>query len=100
MVDGKEGPKTLKVNEDLGWVIEEELREKCRSLLNSSASDLVIDISDSDQVCSANMVVFAYVGAMAAKAGKTVKIIASRPVARTFQRAALDDFLTLETVGE
>jgi len=97
MPEYEEGPGILKINKDLGWVLEDELREKCRHLLQSEVSNLIIDISSADHVCSANMVVFAYVGAMAAKEHKTVKIVVSNPVARSFHIAGFDDFLSLES---
>jgi anti-anti-sigma factor len=96
MPEYEEGPGVLKVNKDLGWVLEDELREKCRKLLQSEVPNLVIDISSADHVCSANMVVFAYMGAMAAKKHKTIKMMVSSQVARSFHIAGFDDFLTLE----
>jgi len=98
MPEYEEGPGILKVNKDLGWVLEDELREKCRKLLSAEVPNLVIDISSADHVCSANMVVFAYVGAMAAKRKKTIKMMVSNRVARSFHIAGFDDFLTLESV--
>jgi len=96
MPEYEEGPGILKVNKDLGWVLEEELREKCRKLLESSVPNLLIDISGADHVCSANMVVFAYVGAMANKRGKALKMLVSQRVARAFRVAGFDEFLKLE----
>jgi len=92
----EEGPGVLKVNKDLGWVLEEELREKCRKLLAADSSELTIDISNAEHVCSANMVVFAYVGAMAAKRGKQVRILVSNRVARIFRTSGFGEFLNLE----
>jgi anti-anti-sigma regulatory factor len=98
MAEYEESPGILKVNKDLGWVLEEELREKCRNLLQSKASDLLIDISSADHVCSANMVVFAYVGAMAAKRKKTLRMLVSKRLVRSFQVAGFEDFINLEPV--
>ncbi len=99
MPDYEEGPGVLKINKDLGWVIEEELREKCRVLLDAKVPNLMIDISGADHVCSANMVVFAYVGAMANKRQKTLKVLVSPRVARAFRIAGFDEFLKLEQPG-
>ncbi len=96
MPEYEEGPGILKVNKDLGWVLEDELREKCRNLLRAEVPNLIIDISSADHVCSANMVVFAYVGAMAARRKKTIKMVVSTGVARSFHLAGFDEFLTLE----
>jgi anti-anti-sigma factor len=98
MPEYEEGPGVLRVNKDLGWVLEDELREKCRQLLESDVPNLVIDLSSADHVCSANMVVFAYVGAMAAKSRKSVKMIVSSKVARAFQIAGFSEFLSLEII--
>ncbi|MHC4915043.1 MAG: STAS domain-containing protein [Planctomycetota bacterium] len=96
MVEYEEAPGVLKVNKDLGWVLEDELREKCRKLLSAKSSQLTIDISDAEHVCSANMVVFAYVGAMAAKRGKQVRMLVSNRVARIFRNSGFEEFLDLE----
>ena len=98
MADYEEAPGILKVNKDLGWVLEDELREKCRKLLAGEAANIIIDISTADHVCSANMVVFAYVGAMAAKERKVLKMVVSTGVARAFQSAGFGEFLRLETI--
>ena len=96
MPEYEEGPGILKINKDLGWVLEDELREKCRKLLAADVPALVIDISSAEHVCSANMVVFAYVGAMAGKSGKAVKVVVSSRVARSFQLAGFNEFLSLQ----
>jgi anti-anti-sigma factor len=98
MPDYEEAPGILKINKDLGWVLEDELREKCKKLLESQGRNLLIDISGADHVCSANMVVFAYVGAMAVKGNKKIKMRVSSRVARAFQLAGFDEFLALEAL--
>lgn len=99
MADYEEGPGILKVNKDLGWVLEEELREKCRKLLEADTPQLLLDISGAEHVCSANLVVFSYVGAMATKKGKTLRMMVSPRAARSFKLAGFHEFLNLEIVG-
>ncbi len=98
MADYEEGPGILKVNKDLGWVLEEELREKCRNLLTAKTPTVILDISSAEHVCSANLVVFSYTGAMAAKMGKKLVLKVSARAARSFQLAGLHEFLNLEIV--
>ena len=88
----------LKVNKDLGWVLEEELRDKCRTLLAADTPTLMLDISSAEHVCSANLVVFSYTGAMAAKMGKHLLVKVSARAARSFQLAGFHEFLNLEIV--
>ena len=96
--DYEEAPGMLKINKDLGWSCEEELREKCRSLLTANATSLIIDLTAANHVCSANLVIFAYVAAMAAKSSKTLRVIASKRVARLFEIAGFNEFLNLQVV--
>jgi len=96
MAEYERKPGILKINKDLGWILEDELREQCRSLLSDEQSELTIDISSAEHVCSANLVVFAYVGAMAGKAGKSLKMVVSAPAARSFQLAGFSEFVTID----
>jgi anti-anti-sigma regulatory factor len=96
MSDYELGPGVLKINKDLGWILEGELREQCRDLLEDDSPELTIDISSAEHVCSANLVVFAYVGAMAGKAGKSLKMVVSERTARSFQLAGFGEFVKVE----
>lgn len=96
--DYEVAPGMLKVNKDLGWALEDELREKCRVLLESNAQHLIIDLSGATHVCSANMVILAYVGAMAAKEKKALRMLISQRVARAFELAGFKEFLNLDVV--
>ena len=98
MPDYEDAPGMLKVNKDLGWVLEEELREKCRKLLESDGPNLVIDISAAEHVCSANLVVFAYAGAVASRKNKSLKLLVSPTAARAFQLAGFHEFIKLQVV--
>jgi anti-anti-sigma regulatory factor len=96
--DYEEAPGMLKINKDLGWALEDELREKCRVLLEAKGQHLIIDLSGANHVCSANMVILAYVGAMAAKDQKTIRMLISKRVARAFELAGFKEFLNLDVV--
>jgi anti-anti-sigma regulatory factor len=96
--DYEEAPGMLKINKDLGWALEDELREKCRVLVNSNALSLIIDLTPANHVCSANLVIFAYAGALATKNKKSLKLLISKRVARSFQLAGFDEFLDLRVV--
>ncbi len=96
--DYEEAPGMLKVNKDLGWALENELREKCRLLVESNAQSLIIDLSAATHICSANLVVLAYVGALAAKQKKAVKVMVSAQVSRSFRAAGFDEILDIKVV--
>jgi anti-anti-sigma regulatory factor len=98
MPDYEEGPGVLKIKKDLGWVLDDELREKCRKLLDSKLANVVVDLASAEHVCSANLVVFAYVGAMAAKKQKRLKLILSQRTARAFQLAGFSEFADMEII--
>ena len=96
--DYEEAPGMLKINKDLGWALEDELREKCRALVNSNARSLIIDLTSANHVCSANLVTLAYAGALATKSNQSLKLLISQRVARSFQLAGFDEFLDLKVV--
>lgn len=96
--DYEEAPGMLKINKDLGWALEDELREKCRVLVGSNAVSLIVDLASANHVCSANMVILAYAGALAAKNKKSLKLLIAPRVARSFQLAGFDEFLDLTVV--
>ncbi len=96
--DYEEAPGMLKVNKDLGWALENELREKCRLLVESGAQSLIIDLSAATHVCSANLVVLAYAGALAAKQKKAIRVMVSPQVSRSFQAAGFNEILDIKVV--
>ena len=96
--DYEEALGMLKINKDLGWALENELREKCRLLVESPAKDLTIDLSVATHICSANLVVLAYAGALAAKHSKALKLMVTSQAARSFRAAGLDEVLDLKVI--
>ncbi|HOX05212.1 MAG TPA: STAS domain-containing protein [Planctomycetota bacterium] len=96
--DYEEAIGLLKINKDLGWALDNELREKCRSLIDSKAVNLTIDLSAATHVCSANLVVLAYASALAAKQKKALKIIVSSQVSRAFRAAGLNEVIDIKVV--
>lgn len=96
--DYEESPGMLKINKDLGWALENELREKCRTLVDSPAASLIIDIAAATHVCSANLVVLAYTSALAAKQKKELRVIVSSQVSRAFRAAGLNEVVDIKVV--
>jgi len=96
--DYEESAGMLKINKDLGWALEDELREKCRKLIESPAKSLIIDLSQASHVCSANLVILAFAGALASKNRKSLKMLISSRVARAFQLAGFNEILDLKVV--
>ncbi len=94
----EEAPGMLKVNKDLGWALENELREKCKQLVDSGAASLTIDLTAATHVCSANLVVLAYTGALAAKQKKALRVIVSPQVSRSFSAAGFNEILDIRVV--
>lgn len=94
----EEAPGFLKINKDLGWALGDELQEKCRGLVSGNARNLILDISQANHVCSANMVVFACAGALAVQNKQALKVVVSKRVARAFELAGFKEFLTMQVV--
>ena len=89
------GPGMLRISKDLGWALESELREQCRQLLEGGTPTLTVDLSAVHHVCSANMVAFAHLGAIAQKAGKRLTLLVNSRVARSFEMAGFGEFADL-----
>jgi anti-anti-sigma regulatory factor len=96
--DYEEATGFLKINKDLGWALGDELQEKCRNLVASRASSLILDLSPATHVCSANMVVFACAGALAVQNKRVLKVIVSKRAARSFELAGFKEFMELQVV--
>lgn len=92
MPDYEHTPGRLCITKDLGWAIEAELREQCRRLLDSGSPALTVDLSQINHVCSANLVAFAYLGAVAQKDGKKLTLIVSPKIARSFEVVGFGEF--------
>ena len=99
MPDYEYAPGTLRITKDLGWALDTELREHCRKLLDDGSPKLIIDLSEVNHVCSANLVAFAYLGAISQKSGKQLEMIVNPKVARTFEVAGFSEFAVLHVRG-
>jgi len=88
-------PGMLRISKDLGWALDSELREHCRRLLEEGGPKLTVDLSEVNHVCSANLVAFAYLGAIAQKTEKKLDLIVNARVGRAFEVAGFAEFAVL-----
>lgn len=99
MAEYEHAPGLLRITKDLGWALEAELRGHCRRLLDGGTPKITVDLSKVHHVCSANLVAFAYLGAVAQKEGKHLTLIVSSRVARSLEVAGFREFADLQAQG-
>jgi anti-anti-sigma regulatory factor len=86
----------LVVKGDLGRRSEEDFQDACRHLLDCRQDRLVVDLSDSVGISSANMSFLVNLHFQAAERGKTLRLLVGPDVANVFDRTRLTDLVGMD----
>ena len=89
---------TLKVDGDLEWYFNENLKDACKKLLESGEENLVVDFSSIRHISSDYMGLVAETSVQARKAGKTMRLVVPPRIAKVFRDTGFSEFVTIEVV--
>ncbi len=91
-----EGEGLLVAHGNLGWRSEDHFHPACQRLLESSRKELLIDLSNSAGISSANMSLLVHMHYEATDQGKSLKLKVGPEIAKVFDRTRLSDLVGMD----